>query len=112
MTSYRHKEKGTIVEAVKVTDETIDQIAVWTGGQIVKEKDTDTNDVYMGINVPTAEGNERASAGSYVVLYGNYFDVAPGAKFEDLHEKVETAEEVVSVRDNYIMSEEEDASTH
>jgi hypothetical protein len=109
MTSFRHKEKGTVVEAVKVTNETIEQLKTWTGGQVVEEKSGD--DVYMGINVLTEEGSERASHGQYVVLFGNYFDVADGAKFEDTHEPVKPPADVTDVRDEYIMSDE-DAATH
>jgi hypothetical protein len=56
------------IEAEKLTPETADAIAAWTGGVKVEEIDAeDSTKKFVAVNFPTMQGNQRASEGEWVV---------------------------------------------
>lgn len=71
------------VEAVRLTEDNVQDIAVWCGGDLVQEIDPEYPEEHRdGINVPTGSGNVRASLGMYVAKYGWQFFVAHNRVFE------------------------------
>lgn len=63
-----YRKKPVEVQAVQLTQENAEEVAIWCGGQIVTEIDTqDDSKRYAGINLPTLEGVTRVSEGDYVV---------------------------------------------
>jgi hypothetical protein len=64
----RYRLTPQFIEAEKVTPETVDAIAAWTGGIKVEEIDpTDSTKKFVAVNFPTMQGNQRASEGEWVV---------------------------------------------
>jgi hypothetical protein len=56
------------VEAVMLTKDNAEEVAQWCGGRIVEEVNPlDRDDVYVGINFPTYDGNKRLSQGMVLV---------------------------------------------
>lgn len=78
-----------LVEAVQVTESSCREIAHWTKGVLVEEKDAITHGVFEAVNVPTASGNKRASRGAYVVgVNGSFFVVENARLFETQYEPI------------------------
>lgn len=87
----RFKRKGSsnaIVEAVKVSSESVNEIAKWARAQVVEELDALTGDATEGLNVKTPDGKRRASRGMYVIKHGSRFYVAGGNRFESMYEAI------------------------
>lgn len=56
------------VDAIQLTRENIEEVAVWCGGEIITEpKASDPSDVYMALTVPRANGPIDAQVGFYVL---------------------------------------------
>lgn len=85
-----YQPKNNIVEAAKVTPATVDEIARWCGGVVIAESDPfEPSKAFVGLNVPTVNGMERAGESAYVVRDGHgRFSVVPGTRFEALNELV------------------------
>lgn len=63
---YKLIEDG--VWAVQVTKENVEEVAVWCGGQVVQETSAiNETEKFVGINVPTLNGNERASERDFIL---------------------------------------------
>lgn len=89
---YAKKSSGLFVEAARVSEDSVEEIASWTGGQIVEERDAITHQAIEGLNITTPEGRKRASWGAYVFKIGDEFFVAPGGQFEALYSRVPEVE--------------------
>lgn len=86
-----YQKKPVVVEAQKLSPENADKLAEWCGGLKVEELDAvDSSKTYVGINIPTLEGNMRASEGDYIVkgTRGEFYPVKEGP-FADTFDKVE-----------------------
>ncbi len=56
------------VEALKLSHENAREIVHWCEGRQVQEIDPyNSTNTYVGVNVPTYDGRQRASEGDYVV---------------------------------------------
>jgi hypothetical protein len=65
---YENKYTHEFVNAIKLTADNVEKLAMWCDGNSVIETDpTDTANKYVGINVPTELGMVRASEGDYIV---------------------------------------------
>lgn len=68
---YENQYTTELVHAVKLTPDNVEKLAMWCSGNSVIETDpTDTENKYVGINVPTELGMVRASEGDYIVQRG------------------------------------------
>lgn len=82
MQPYMKKGTAIIVDAAKVSPESVNEIANWAQAQIIEEKDALTHEECEGLNVKTPAGKRRASRGSYVVKWADHFFVVHGGEFE------------------------------
>lgn len=56
------------VEAEQLTADNAEDIARWCGGQVIRETSPrDPEDVFLGVNVPTLNGNQRLTQGMFLV---------------------------------------------
>lgn len=86
MNRYRHRTKGVIVEAMKLDENNVDNIANWAQAQVVEEKDAITGDAMVeSLNIKTPDGVRRCQPGQYVVMHNEHFFVATPARFEELY---------------------------
>lgn len=86
MQMYRKRGSQIIIEAMKLSDDSVDKIANWAQAQIVEEKDALTGEASEGLNVKTPYGKKRASRGMYVVKFSGEFYVAAESSFESMYE--------------------------
>ncbi len=87
----RYKDLGAEeVEAAEVLPATVNEIAVWCKGVEVVEIDPFNPALrYVGVNVPTAEGNKRASQYTFVVKdYAGDFFVLEDWKFHARYQRL------------------------
>jgi hypothetical protein len=72
------------VEAVHLTRENINEVAIWCGGDtIVEAKSSDHTDVYMALTVPRANGPIDAQIGMYILKNARgRFEVSTQQNFE------------------------------
>lgn len=95
---------NVIVEAVQLTSENIQEIAEWTQGKIVEERDSITNRMYDGLNILTIAGYKRLSLGMYVVKFNGNFYVARRHVFEKQYSRLPAkAAQVENPRDAKII---------
>lgn len=94
MQKFIHKKKLLVLEAVKLTEDTIDMIANWTGAQIIEEKDALNNESYEALNIKTPGGMKRVSQGMYVAKFDGQFFVANAGTFESLYSPFEPIRKV------------------
>lgn len=85
-----YQKKPERVEALKVGPETASIIAHWCGGRMVEENNPfPPYQSYVGVNVPTMKGVERAQEGDYVVQTPlGAFEVIKEKQFEAIYEEV------------------------
>lgn len=87
MQSYRKKvDPGAEIEAVMLTAENVGEVSNWCHGQIVEERDMQTNEVYVGLNLRDGTDMRRASQGDYVIKWKDLFFVGKPSRFEDMYE--------------------------
>lgn len=88
--SWRKKDSPSIVvEAVRLTEDNVENIAKWCGGELVEEIDPEHPDeTQLGINFQTPNGMKRASLHMYVVKFERSFFVSHNRKFETVYEPV------------------------
>lgn len=56
------------IEAVQLSRENIEELAVWCGGDIIREpKSSDPSDVYLALTVPRVNGPLDAQIGDFVI---------------------------------------------
>ena len=67
MDTKQYQRKQTTVEAVQLTSDNADEVAVWCGGQVVMEVNPETDRSNVGINVPTYLGPVRCSEGGFIL---------------------------------------------
>lgn len=80
------------VDAVRLTEDNVKDVARWCGGVLVEEIDPEYPDENrFGINVMTAAGFRRASFNMYVARYGNAYLVSHNRPFEEMYEPVHRA---------------------
>ena len=89
----KKKNPWLIVEAAKVGDTDINELANWAQAYVVEEKDAISHDTFEALNVRTPDGMIRASQGMYVAKIQGLFFVAQPGEFEDTFELVEEIEE-------------------
>lgn len=83
MQRYRHGPSKTIVEAVRLDEDNVYDVAVWAGNApIIDEIDPFTEEKSQGLNIMTASGMRRVSQGQYVVKFGKHFSMARPSTFE------------------------------
>lgn len=64
----KYRKKPVVVNALELTKENVEQLALSCAGMIVEEIDSlDPTIRFVGINVPTVNGVQRASEGDYIV---------------------------------------------
>lgn len=80
------RRKG-IVQARCLKKDLAEDIAQWCGGLLVTEIDAETDETFVGINVPTREGMARASQNDWIVQgeQGDFWPV-PAGQFEAIYE--------------------------
>lgn len=85
-----YRQRPITVEAEQVTDENAAQIAYWRGGVIVEEIDPqDSSKKHLGVNIPTLNGNARASTGDFVVRRMNgVVEVMKALEFHSMYEPI------------------------
>ncbi len=87
----RYKDLGSEeVEAAEVMPSTVKDITAWCKGVEVVEIDPfNSTNTFVGINVPTPEGNKRASQYNFVVKdYAGDFSVLEDWKFHARFQRV------------------------
>jgi hypothetical protein len=81
--------RSTTVEAVQLSPDNIDEVADWCNGVVIKEQDAvDRDKFYVALNIPTLDGNRRASQGQYVVRGNGGFKVMGQTMFESMYQSV------------------------
>ena len=91
---YRRKGATNIVEARLLTMSVGDELAEWCGGLLVQERNSEDGYTQPGINVPTPNGNVRASLGDWILEYEGQFYVKSAPQFRLDYEKVEEDEDL------------------
>ncbi len=86
MQQYQKKGTMIVVEALKLGEDNVAEIANWAQAQIVEEKDSLNHEAFDALNVKTPDGSRRCSQGMYVIKHGQYFFVGHGTQFESLYE--------------------------
>lgn len=91
MVKARYRLKTYEIEAEQLTKENAEELTKWCGGQIVEETNPlNKEEKFVGINVPTLQGNKRLSEGDYLVQRGNgAFVVLDRQYHENMYEKVD-----------------------
>lgn len=80
----KRDDPAVLVEAVRLNEENVDSIAIWTGAEAVQEIDPEhPQEKQTGLNIQTFGGVQRASLGMYVVRYANNFLVYHTRPFEE-----------------------------
>lgn len=68
MGRFKPKQRVSIVDAERLGKDNAEQVAQWCGGLLVTEQDPrDPSITFVGINVPTQLGIQRASQGDWIV---------------------------------------------
>lgn len=89
MRKYQHKYLTNIqVEAERVGQDTYAPLAVKLGAHVIKEIDRETDEVFMGLNVLTSTGWNRASEGDWVVDSPVGFFVLGDDLFQQRYEEI------------------------
>ncbi len=102
---YRRKnveDPAPTVQAVKLTQDDVDEIVQWCGGQRVVEHDAlDYSSTFIGLNLETPLGYVRASEGDYILMDvdGNFHRRKPNV-FGAAYEVVNVQEQEVSSFDD------------
>lgn len=84
----KYTSKIVDIDAVELTKDNVAEVAEWCGGRVVTEKDAlDEEKTFVGINIPTLEGNMRGSEGDFIIkgLRGEFYPCKPDvfkAKYE------------------------------
>lgn len=88
MPFFKPRTPDTRLEARRLYKDTAEDLALWCGGMLVTEIDPhDPGITFVGINVPTQLGVERASQGDWIVkLKGGNFTVFNDQGFQDTYE--------------------------
>lgn len=90
MEIWRHKIEGVLVEAVRLNEANVEEVAAWCGGDLVEEIDPEhTDEKRFGINLNTPAGVKRATLHMYVVKYGRNFFTDHNRVFESRYEPVD-----------------------
>jgi len=88
---FKPRTPDTKLEAHQLTKASAETVAQWCGGVLVTEIDTeDPLNTFVGINVPTQLGPERASQGDWIVKYkGGNFGVLDDVGFHNTYEQID-----------------------
>lgn len=82
MTTGKFRTRAEYIEAVQLTAENADEVAVWCGGVKVHELDPEGDETQnkVGISFPTLDGGARVSEGDYIIRdrLGRYRRMANG----------------------------------
>lgn len=85
----RYLSRPFAVEALPLTNSNVQKVAMWCGGMEIQEIDpVDSSKRFVGLNVPTLAGVERASEGDYIIRnFQGQFLVMKKARFEYEYEE-------------------------
>lgn len=74
---------GLQVEAVRLNEDNVRDVARWCGAQVIEEIDPEHPEEFQyGLNVDTNDGVKRASLGMYVIKFARTFHVSYPRPFE------------------------------
>lgn len=88
MTVQKFRKKPVVVEAMRCTHETVNEVAAWCGGRVERSvNQADKEDVYVAVRIPTLEGTMTASGGDWVIrgVRGEFYPCKPDI-FEQTYE--------------------------
>jgi hypothetical protein len=111
MERYRNTKTGTMVEAVQLTEDNVDDIRMLVMGAVrVTEIEEINRNELPALNIPTPSGMMRASIGQYIVKVGGRFYVALPGLFRQSYVPVEVPPGPVpkDVRDSKILRDRTD----
>lgn len=83
MSAKKYRKKPVVIEAMRLTVKTVDEVAAWCGGRVIRdEKPSDPTDVYVALQIPTLEGvmvGETHSGGDYIIrgVQGEFYPCKP-----------------------------------
>lgn len=88
MPLFKPRTPETRLEARRLTKDLAEDIAQWCGGMLVTEIDPQNpSETFVGINVPTQLGIQRASQGEWIVkLKNGSFTSFSDQDFRDTYE--------------------------
>lgn len=89
-----HKRTGNRVKHARLTKENVTEVSNWTQGVIVQERDSVTDEMFVGLNVPVNGGRTiRVSEGMHITKHFGVFyewgDLSFNRLFDPLHEEPE-----------------------
>jgi len=97
--AQKFRKKPVVIDAMRVTPENVEEVAVWCGGRVFSEaKASDPTDVYIALDIPTLEGVVRAQTyhgGDYIIkgVQGEFYPCKPdifAATYEPVDRVVES----------------------
>lgn len=85
----KYSRKPFDVEAVQVTEENIDTVAKWCGGEVRSDnhKNRTVRYIYLEVNKVFSERQKKALIGDYVLKNGKSFKCYMAKAFRDCFEK-------------------------
>ncbi len=86
----KKQDPEQLVDVLKLTPDTAEEIVHWCKGMTVQEIDPiNPSNTYIGVNVPTFVGKDRASEGDYIVndIMLGFMVCKPGL-FEMMFERI------------------------
>lgn len=88
METWKKRDNNAIVvEAVRLNEDNVYEVAQWCRADIVDEIDPEhPEEKQRGLNINTPAGVKRASLGMYVILFGRQFFVSHNRVFETIYE--------------------------
>lgn len=85
-TWQKRDNPGITLEAVRLNEENVEEVATWCRGTLIDEIDPEhPEEKQYGINVETPSGTKRASLNMYVIKYGPNFFVEHIRVFEGMY---------------------------
>lgn len=86
-----HRRTGNRVKHAQLTKENVTEVSNWTQGVIVQERDSVTDEVFVGLNVPTNRSTVRVSEGMHITQhFGTFYEWSQDSfdrAFEPLHQE-------------------------
>lgn len=89
MKTHKFARKPFYVDAVRVSDANMEEVAQWCGGKIV-EHETDGKFVSVQVHRPLTERQTQAFIGDWVLFAGSGYKVYTPKAFDKSFEKVKT----------------------
>lgn len=83
------RDSDITVEAIRVNEDNVEEVAAWSGGDLVEEYDPVDGEFQYGINLRTPQGVRRVNFHMYVLRFGGAFYTAFPRRFEEAYIPVE-----------------------